>query len=108
VLVDFPTSSRAARRATRGKDKNDYPTFWQSPITQVHFVLDSKIESRHTANAVLKQAGLQRNAFYFPAAKVRDMTREHFHRETHPTQRGRIQGLILRFREPGIREAVQA
>ena len=31
---------------------------WRSPITQVHFVVDSKIKSRHTANAVLKQAGL--------------------------------------------------
>lgn len=31
---------------------------WHSPITQVHFVVDSKIKSRHTANAVLKQAGL--------------------------------------------------
>ena len=27
---------------------------WRSPITQVHFVVDSKIKSRHTANAVLK------------------------------------------------------
>jgi HicA toxin of bacterial toxin-antitoxin, len=31
---------------------------WRSPITLVHFVVDSKIKSRHTANAVLKQAGL--------------------------------------------------
>jgi hypothetical protein len=31
---------------------------WHSPITQVNFVVDSKIKSRHTANAVLKQAGL--------------------------------------------------
>ena len=31
---------------------------WQSPLTQVHFVVDGKIKSRHTANAVLKQAGL--------------------------------------------------
>lgn len=27
---------------------------WRSPITEVHFVLDSRIKSRHTANAVLK------------------------------------------------------
>jgi len=27
---------------------------WYSPITQVHFVVDGKILSRHTANAVLK------------------------------------------------------
>jgi hypothetical protein len=31
---------------------------WRSPITEVHFVVDSKLKSRHTANAVLKQAGL--------------------------------------------------
>ena len=31
---------------------------WQSPLTQAHFVVDGKIKSRHTANAVLKQAGL--------------------------------------------------
>jgi hypothetical protein len=29
-----------------------------SPITRVRFVVDGKILSRHTANAVLKQAGL--------------------------------------------------
>ena len=34
---------------------------WQSPITQVHFVVDSGIKSRHTANAVLKQAGLPKH-----------------------------------------------
>jgi len=32
-----------------------------SPVTQVHFVVDSKIKSRHTANAVLKQAGLPKH-----------------------------------------------
>ncbi|MCR4304511.1 MAG: type II toxin-antitoxin system HicA family toxin [Gallionella sp.] len=31
---------------------------WFSPITEVRFPVDSKIKSRHTANAVLKQAGL--------------------------------------------------
>lgn len=31
---------------------------WYSPITQRKFVVDSVIKSRHTANAVLKQAGL--------------------------------------------------
>jgi len=31
---------------------------WRSPVTQIHFVVDSKIRSRHTANAVLRQAGL--------------------------------------------------
>lgn len=31
---------------------------WFSPATNIKFVVDSKIRSRHTANAVLKQAGL--------------------------------------------------
>jgi hypothetical protein len=31
---------------------------WFSPITERRFVVDADIRSRHTANAVLKQAGL--------------------------------------------------
>lgn len=31
---------------------------WFSPISKVKFVVDNCIKSRHTANAVLKQAGL--------------------------------------------------
>ena len=31
---------------------------WFSPITGIRFVVDGSIKSRHTANAVLKQAGL--------------------------------------------------
>jgi len=31
---------------------------WFSPITNIRFVVDNHIKSRHTANAVLKQAGL--------------------------------------------------
>jgi hypothetical protein len=31
---------------------------WYSPITGLNFVVDGVIKSRHTANAVLKQAGL--------------------------------------------------
>ena len=33
---------------------------WYSPISQRRFVVDQAIKSRHTANAVLKQAGLQK------------------------------------------------
>ncbi|WP_457298646.1 type II toxin-antitoxin system HicA family toxin [Phyllobacterium sp. P5_D12] len=32
--------------------------YWSSPITNRFFVVPSNIEKRHTANAVLKQAGL--------------------------------------------------
>ncbi|XGW00083.1 MAG: type II toxin-antitoxin system HicA family toxin [Leptolyngbya sp. BL-A-14] len=31
---------------------------WYSPLVDRRFVVDSFIKSRHTANAVLKQAGL--------------------------------------------------
>ncbi len=31
---------------------------WFSPNTGINFPVDHKIKSRHTANAVLKQAGL--------------------------------------------------
>ena len=31
---------------------------WYSAITGIRFVVDQHIKSRHTANAVLKQAGL--------------------------------------------------
>lgn len=31
---------------------------WYSPVTEQRFVVDNAIKSRHTANAVLKQAGL--------------------------------------------------
>ncbi len=31
---------------------------WYSPQTGIRFPVDSKIKSRHTANGVLKQAGL--------------------------------------------------
>ena len=34
---------------------------WCSPITQIRFVVDGSIKSRHTANAVLKQAGLPKH-----------------------------------------------
>lgn len=31
---------------------------WYSPITDRRFVVDGKIKSRHTANGIMKQAGL--------------------------------------------------
>ena len=31
---------------------------WYSPITNKNVTVDSKIKSRHTANAVLKQSGI--------------------------------------------------
>ena len=40
-------------RAGKGDDE-----IWFSPITNRKFPVDHKILSRHTANAVLKQAGI--------------------------------------------------
>lgn len=34
---------------------------WFSPITKIKFAVDNNIKSRHTANAVLKQAGLPKH-----------------------------------------------
>lgn len=38
-----------------GKGDHD---IWYSPITCRHITVDSKIKSRHTANAILKQSGI--------------------------------------------------
>ena len=45
------------RFVRQGKGDHEY---WFSPITNRHFVVDSNIKSRHTANEVLKQAGLKK------------------------------------------------
>jgi len=39
----------------RGKGDHD---IWYSPITKQTFPVDSKIKSRHTANAVMRQSGI--------------------------------------------------
>ena len=41
-----------------GKGDHD---IWFSPHTCVHFPVDQTIKSKHTANAVLKQAGLPKH-----------------------------------------------
>ena len=38
-----------------GKGDHD---IWYSPITKRHITVDSKIKSRHTANAIMKQSGI--------------------------------------------------
>lgn len=38
-----------------GKDDHD---IWHSPINNNNFMVDGKIKSRHTANAILKQSGI--------------------------------------------------
>ena len=39
-----------------GKGDHD---IWYSPITGINITVDGKIKSRHTANAILKQAGIE-------------------------------------------------
>ncbi|MCF2523047.1 type II toxin-antitoxin system HicA family toxin [Bradyrhizobium sp. G127] len=34
---------------------------WESPISGIRFTVDNNIKSRHTANVVLKQAGLPKH-----------------------------------------------
>jgi hypothetical protein len=41
------------------KGKGDHE-IWFSPISGMRFPVDNKIKSRHTANEVLKQAGLDK------------------------------------------------
>jgi predicted RNA binding protein YcfA (HicA-like mRNA interferase family) len=41
------------------KGKGDHE-IWSSPQSDRPFTVDSKIKSRHTANAILKQAGLKK------------------------------------------------
>lgn len=38
-----------------GKGDHD---IWYSPITDCHITVDTKIKSRYTANAILKQSGI--------------------------------------------------
>jgi hypothetical protein len=49
--------SHGCRFERQGKGDHE---IWFSPITQRRFAVDSEIKSRHTANAVLKQAGIEK------------------------------------------------
>lgn len=39
----------------RGKGDHD---IWYSPLTKRHVTVDTRIKSRHTANAIMKQSGI--------------------------------------------------
>lgn len=60
-MNDFaPELKRALREAGcyfHRQGRGDHEV-WHSPINGRRFTVDHKIKSRHTANAVLKQAGL--------------------------------------------------
>jgi hypothetical protein len=45
------------RRERQGKGDHEV---WYSPITKHRFPVDNRIKSRHTANGILKQAGLDK------------------------------------------------
>jgi hypothetical protein len=45
------------RKEREGKGDHE---IWYSPISDRRFPVDHKIKSRHTANGVLKQAGLDK------------------------------------------------
>jgi predicted RNA binding protein YcfA (HicA-like mRNA interferase family) len=47
--------AHGCRFVRRGKGDHD---IWESPINGHRFVVDGKIKSRHTANAIMKQAGI--------------------------------------------------
>lgn len=47
--------SHDCRFERQGKGDHE---IWFSPIKQCRFVVDGEIKSRHTANAALKQAGI--------------------------------------------------
>ena len=42
----------------RGKGDHD---IWYSPMTNRNFTVDSKIKSRHTANAIMQQSGIKQH-----------------------------------------------
>lgn len=63
-MADFaPELKRILREADctfvrHGKGDHD---IWRSPKANRNFTVDHKIKSRHTANEVLKQAGLEKH-----------------------------------------------
>jgi len=61
VMADYAKALKQHLREAGCKferqGKGDHE-IWYSPITGIRFVVDQSIKSRHTANGVLKQAGL--------------------------------------------------
>ena len=49
--------AHGCRMARQGKGSHE---MWFSPITQAYFPVSVTINNRHTANGVLKQAGIER------------------------------------------------
>jgi hypothetical protein len=63
-MADFDDELRrilADNKCTRVRAGKGSHEIWWSPITQRHFTVSTKIKSRHTANGVLKQAGIPKS-----------------------------------------------
>jgi hypothetical protein len=60
ILVIASLCKHDCTRVRRGGKYRGRPAFdiWHSPKSGKNFPVDSKILSRHTANAIMKQAGL--------------------------------------------------
>ena len=60
-MVDYtPELKKSLRQGDcyfERQGKGDHE-IWYSPITNIRFPVDNKTKSRHTANGILKQAGL--------------------------------------------------
>jgi len=64
-MADYTTDLKKTLRESgctfERQGKGDHE-IWYSPLTAIRFVVDNAIKSRHTANAVLKQAGLPKKS----------------------------------------------
>ena len=56
-LVRAVLTAHGCTFVRHGKGDHD---IWYSPISERHFTVDGKIKSRHTANAIMKQSGIDR------------------------------------------------
>lgn len=60
-MADYAPEVKTALRAAGWRydrpGKGDHEV-WKNPVTGRHVTVDGKILSRHTANGILKQAGL--------------------------------------------------
>jgi hypothetical protein len=61
LLAALPADGRQLCPRTQARPGKGDHEIWFSPHTGIRFPVDSKIKSRHTANAVLKQAGLPKH-----------------------------------------------
>ena len=61
-MADFEKKVRIVLSANGGyfvrRGKGDHD-IWYSPLSNRNLTVDGKIKSRHTANAIMKQAGIK-------------------------------------------------